>query len=90
MLVAVILGVMLAAGTLGLLVLVMREATAYTCEVCITYRGRTRCRTAAGATREEAVRTATDNACAFLASGMTESIRCTNTAPDRVTCEPPE
>ena len=43
---------------------------------------------AMGTTREEAVRTATDNACAFLASGMTQSVECTTrTAPVSVTCE---
>jgi hypothetical protein len=58
------------------------------CEVCITFNGRTECREAYGSTHDEAVRTATDNACAPLAGGMTDSIRCTNTEPDRVTCEP--
>ena len=60
----------------------------YTCEVCIEFDGQTKCRSAAGATREEAQRTATDNACAFLASGMTESIRCSRTPPTSVRCEP--
>ena len=40
----------------------------------------------AGSSEEEALRTATDNACAFLASGMTDSIACSKTAPDSVTC----
>ena len=58
------------------------------CEVCITFGGRSECREAYGKTRDEAVRTATDNACAPLAGGMTDSISCSNTTPDRVTCEP--
>ena len=57
------------------------------CEVCITFGGRTECREAYGKTREDATRTATDNACAPLAGGMTDSISCTNTPPDRVTCQ---
>ncbi len=56
----------------------------YECEVCIAFRGRSACRTAAGATREEAVRTASDNACAFLASGRTDSMACGRTPPTRV------
>ena len=60
----------------------------YTCEVCIEFDRQTKCRSAAGATREEAQRTATDNACAFLASGMTDSIRCSRTPPTSVRCEP--
>ena len=39
-----------------------------------------------GPSEEEATRTATDNACGFLASGMTESIRCQNTPPAKVEC----
>jgi hypothetical protein len=58
------------------------------CEVCITFGGRTECREAYGKTREDAIRTATDNACAPIAGGMTDSINCSNTEPDRVTCEP--
>ncbi len=64
----------------------MRQAGP-SCEVCITYRGSTQCRTAAGATREDAVRVATDNACAFISSGMAEGIQCGNTPPDSVRCD---
>ena len=62
--------------------------TQYTCEVCMEFNGRSKCRSAAGPTREEAQRTATDNACSFLASGMTESIRCSSTPPASVKCRP--
>jgi hypothetical protein len=55
--------------------------------VCMAYHGQTMCRSASGTTREEAVKTATDNACSYLASGMTESIQCTNTQPASVRCE---
>ena len=65
----------------------MKGVGGHTCEVCIEFDGRTECRTAKGATREEAIRTATDNACALLTSGMTESIRCGRTQPSRVKCE---
>lgn len=61
----------------------------YSCEVCITFRGGTQCRTAYGATESEARRTATDNACAVLAGGMTDNIACANTPPDRATCTAP-
>jgi hypothetical protein len=57
-----------------------------TCEVCITYRGRSECRAAQGANAEEAQRTATDVACTFLSSGMTDSIACGNTTPARLMC----
>ena len=57
------------------------------CEVCITFRGQTACRTARGANANEAQRTATDVACASLSSGMTDTIACGNTAPVRLMCK---
>jgi hypothetical protein len=74
------------AGTIALLVHAVLRATEVECEVCVRYGGRLVCRAAAGTTREEALHTATENACAFLASGMTESIRCGNTSPETATC----
>lgn len=53
-------------------------------EVCITYNGRRDCRVASASTQEGALRAATDNACAQLASGVTETTQCENTKPDSV------
>jgi hypothetical protein len=50
-------------------------------EVCMQYQGRQACRTASGETPEKARRAATDNACALIASGVTDSIACQNTPP---------
>lgn len=55
----------------------------YRVEICIAFQGRTECRTARAATREEALRTATDNACSLMASGQSEFERCRNTPPSR-------
>jgi hypothetical protein len=57
----------------------------YRVEVCMEFQGRTECRAASGATRESALRTATENACALLAPGRTESRLCENQAPARTT-----
>ena len=54
------------------------------CAVCITYRGQQACRTASASTRELALRTATENACALISSGVTDSNQCHNTPPDSV------
>lgn len=83
-----LLTVVVVAATVGLLILAALGQAEVTCEACITFHGRTQCRTAAGPDREQATRTAVDNACAFLSSGMTDSISCGNTPPDSVTCEP--
>jgi hypothetical protein len=78
----------LALLTVGLVIHSTMSSYEQLCEVCVTFRGQTQCREAYGGTPQEAVRTATDNACALLASGMTASIECSKTPPDRVTCEP--
>ena len=56
------------------------------CEVCMEFEGRKSCRTARGPGRDEATRTARDNACAQIAFGREESIRCGNTEPASVRC----
>ena len=73
-------------AVLGALVYSTMGLGQYSCEVCMTYNARPNCSTASAPTREEATRTATDVACAPISSGMTESIQCSNTPPDSVTC----
>lgn len=77
--------VVLLASVLAVLVWSSMSLARHTGEVCITYRGRTDCRSASGTTREEAQRAATDMACSSLASGMTDRINCQDTPPSRVT-----
>jgi hypothetical protein len=57
-----------------------------TCEVCVTFKGTSRCATASGPTREAAAETGQTAACGPLASGMDESIACGRIRPTRVTC----
>ncbi len=85
---AVIVLVLAALATVGLIAVGVRQSMSTTCEVCITFEGGSACRTAAGATEREATTTATSNACAFLASGMTRSVQCQNRLPDSVDCKP--
>lgn len=59
------------------------------CRVCVRYDGREMCRAASAATRDEALRSAADNACALLASGMTETLRCHGGEPLSSECWPP-
>ena len=58
--------------------------TAYRVEVCMAYEGRAACRTASGAEKESALRTASDNACALISSGMTDSMACGRSVPTSV------
>ncbi len=80
---AVIVFVVLA---LGLILYSTLSLGGYSCEVCIEFRGVEKCRSATGSNTDEARRTAIDNACAYLASGVTDSIACTNTPPKSVRC----
>lgn len=86
---AVLIFAILAALTVAILILAVQGQHRTECEVCVTFRGATQCRTAAGATTAEAQRTAHENACALLASGMTDSIACQNAAPVSVRCANP-
>ena len=56
------------------------------CEVCMRYDGREMCRAASAAGRAEALRSATDNACALLTSRMTNTIRCQQAEPAKTEC----
>ena len=57
------------------------SSSKYRCEVCVEFQGRTQCRTAAAATEMQARRTAQENACALIASGVTDSMQCGNAQP---------
>ena len=56
------------------------------CEVCIDFKGRQACRTARGPTRDDAIVTARDNACARIVRGRTENILCGGTQPTSIVC----
>ena len=73
-------------AVLGVLIYSTLGLGQYSCEVCVTYRGQKNCATSSAPTEEEAIRTATDVACAPISSGMTESIQCSNTPPDSIDC----
>jgi hypothetical protein len=77
----VILGVLFTAAILLLVLYSTMGNAKYRCEVCVSYQGRQACRTASAATQEQAERTAKENACAQIASGVTDSIACDNSTP---------
>lgn len=54
------------------------------CQACVSFNGQRDCRTASATNREQALRTAISNACAQLASGVSETTRCESTQPDSV------
>ena len=62
------------------------EVAGYQCTVCMAFGGGSICRTVEAATAHEARAGAVNNACAFLASGVTDSMACERTAPTRDDC----
>jgi hypothetical protein len=68
-------------AVIGLMVYSSMDLVGFRVEVCKEFRGRSACRTASGSNREAAQRTASDNACALISSGMTDSIACQGSNP---------
>jgi len=58
----------------------------YRCSVCMNFRGEGVCRTVDAPTEQEARSSAVTNACAFLASGVTDSLACERTQPAKIDC----
>jgi hypothetical protein len=81
----VLVGVLLFAVLIALIAYSSLGTAAKRVEVCMQFDGRTACRTAAGATKDFAERTATSNACAQISSGVTDTINCEHAEPVRVT-----
>jgi hypothetical protein len=79
------IGILLFAGLLALIAYSTMGLTGHRVEVCMEFKGQSSCRTASGSTEAFALRTATSNACAGIASGVTDSIACEQKAPTKVT-----
>jgi hypothetical protein len=62
------------------------QVSDYECTVCITFFGQEACRTVNAKTEKEGFAAAIDNACALLASGVTETLRCQRTTPTKASC----
>jgi hypothetical protein len=80
----VLLAIVFVAIVLIVLVYTTLGNARFRCEVCVSFQNRSACRTAGAASEAQALRTAIENACAQIASGVTDSIACENTPPRRV------
>ena len=76
------LGILFAVLVLGYLVISSFQRQAYRCQICITYKGRRDCGTAAAQSEQEARRAATTIAGAQIAGGVIDANQCENTPPD--------
>jgi hypothetical protein len=71
-------------GFLALVAYSTMKGKRYRVEVCMAYQGRTNCRTVSATSEEAALRSASDNACADIASGVTDIMRCDQSQPHSV------
>lgn len=81
----VILGIVFVLLILGVIVYSTLTLAGHRVEVCMEYQGRTNCRIARGSTEDFTLRTAIQNACAGIASGVTDSMACEHNPPTKVT-----
>ena len=80
----VLVAIGIVAVILGIMVYSMMNLSSNRVEVCIQFKGVTTCKIARGATQEDAVRTATSNACGELAGGVTDTMACLRTEPTKL------
>jgi hypothetical protein len=50
-------------------------------QVCMAFNGQSSCKTASASSEAAAIRTATEGACADIAGGVTDTVKCQNTNP---------
>lgn len=80
----VVIGVVFVVALLVYLMYSSMHIAKYRVEVCVAYKGGTNCRTASADSQDHALRSAQNNACATLASGVTDSMQCEHTTPTSV------
>jgi len=80
----VILGVAFVVAAFAIIIYLSMSGAQYRVEVCMSYQGRNSCRTASADTQEHALRSATSNACALIASGVTDTMACERADPASV------
>jgi len=78
--VVIVAGVLL----LGYMFYSSTSGVKYRVEVCMAFQGRTSCRTARADNQEHALRSAQSNACALIASGVTDTMQCEHSNPTSV------
>ena len=76
------------APIIGVVVYSSFQVSAYECEVCMAFNGHEVCRTVTGQTELEGLRSAIDNACALISSGVTDTLKCQRTTPLKASCRP--
>ena len=84
---AAIVGILFGLLVLGVIIYQTLGLRQYECEVCVELNGRTKCMAVKGENEQQAMQTAKDSACSFIANGRDENIRCSQQAPVSVKCK---
>jgi len=79
-----IIGIVFVVAAIAFIVYSSMSVAQYRVEVCMTYQGQNSCRTASADSQEHALRSATSNACALIASGVTDTMACERAEPSSV------
>ncbi len=77
----VIIGIGFVALVLVFLIYSSMHIAKYRVEVCVAFNGRNECRIASADTQDHALRSAQSNACAFMVSGVTDTMQCEHANP---------
>lgn len=56
----------------------------YRVQVCMSYQARSACKTVSAKSEQAALRSAAENACADIASGVTDTIGCQQSQPQSI------
>ena len=80
----IVIGIVFVALALAFIVYSSMNVAQFRVEVCMSYQNQTSCRTASADTQEHALRSATSNACALIASGVTDTMACERANPTSV------
>ncbi len=77
----VVIGVIFVLAVLAFLFYSSMHIAKYRVEVCMAFNGRTSCRIASADTQAHALQSAQSNACALIASGVTDTMQCEHGEP---------
>lgn len=69
------------AAFLGLVAYSTLGGVRYRVQLCMAYKGQTACKTVSGKSEKSALETAITGACADIASGVTDTMNCTQSEP---------
>ena len=77
----VVIGIIFVLIVVGFVVYFTMHIATARVEVCVEFGGKTSCRISSADTKEHALRTAQSNACALIASGVTDTMQCEHSTP---------